>query len=211
MKHVVTRFKSLKICLKELEPFIRDGEHLRTGKPFKQFGNIRSREILSNWLLCVARNFEQQSDHLMLCTDPLGGDGVIYDNEKKETWLTEHTLVLRNDKQQDIESLIIEAIEKKQNKGGAAYASGRVLVILLEDLHGDKWCPNKIARELPKNLDFEDVWIVGLKTVEQEEYIYNVTNLDADGCPIWQVRIEKNFDVWGVKRIQYNSSFYFRW
>jgi hypothetical protein len=32
MKHRVTRFKSLKVGLKELEPFIRNGEHLQTGE-----------------------------------------------------------------------------------------------------------------------------------------------------------------------------------
>ena len=37
--------------LKELEPFVRNGEHLQTGKPFKRFGGMRSREILANWLL----------------------------------------------------------------------------------------------------------------------------------------------------------------
>ena len=42
MKHQVTRFKSLKVGLKEIEPFIRDGKHLQTGKPFKRFGGLRS-------------------------------------------------------------------------------------------------------------------------------------------------------------------------
>lgn len=36
MKHDVRRFKSMEICLKELEPFIRDGMHLQSGKPFKK-------------------------------------------------------------------------------------------------------------------------------------------------------------------------------
>src|SRR6476660_6894011 len=36
MKYRVTRFKSLAIALKEIEPFIRNGEHLQTGKPFEK-------------------------------------------------------------------------------------------------------------------------------------------------------------------------------
>lgn len=48
MKYQITRFKNLKVCLKELEPFIRNGEHLQTGKPFKRFGGLRSRELLAN-------------------------------------------------------------------------------------------------------------------------------------------------------------------
>jgi hypothetical protein len=54
MKYPAARFKSLAMALKELEPFIRNGEHLQTGKPFEKFGGMRSREILANWLLCVA-------------------------------------------------------------------------------------------------------------------------------------------------------------
>ncbi|MGA8611692.1 MAG: hypothetical protein WB760_08220, partial [Xanthobacteraceae bacterium] len=56
MKHRVTRFKSLAVALKELEPYIRNGEHLQTGKPFKRFGAMRSREALANWLMCAAAN-----------------------------------------------------------------------------------------------------------------------------------------------------------
>jgi len=48
MKHPVKCFNNPKVCLKALEPFIRDGEHLQAGKPFKQFGEMRSREILAN-------------------------------------------------------------------------------------------------------------------------------------------------------------------
>jgi hypothetical protein len=36
VKYQITRFKSLEAALKELEPFIRNGEHLHTGKPFKR-------------------------------------------------------------------------------------------------------------------------------------------------------------------------------
>jgi hypothetical protein len=50
----VTRFKSLAVALKELEPFVRNGQHLQTRKPFQKMGGTRSREILANWLLCVA-------------------------------------------------------------------------------------------------------------------------------------------------------------
>jgi Ni,Fe-hydrogenase III small subunit len=45
MKHSVTRFKSLTAALKELEPFIRNPEQLQTGKPLKQFGGLRPREL----------------------------------------------------------------------------------------------------------------------------------------------------------------------
>lgn len=76
MKYRVARFKSLKICLKELGPFIRNGEHLQTGKAFKRFGGLRSREILANWLICVAVNYSaSQPDRLTfeICSDLVYG------------------------------------------------------------------------------------------------------------------------------------------
>jgi hypothetical protein len=36
MKYPVTRFKSLAVALREIEPFIRNGVHLKTGKPFER-------------------------------------------------------------------------------------------------------------------------------------------------------------------------------
>jgi hypothetical protein len=56
MKYPVKRFKDPAVALKELEPFVRNGEHLQTGKPFDNFGGMRSREILANWLVCVSAN-----------------------------------------------------------------------------------------------------------------------------------------------------------
>ena len=53
MKYPVRRFTSLEVGLKEIEPFVRNGAHLQTGKAFKQLGDMRSREILANLLLCI--------------------------------------------------------------------------------------------------------------------------------------------------------------
>jgi hypothetical protein len=49
MKYHVKQFKSLAAALKEIEPFVRNGQHLQTGKPFEKFGGMRSREILANF------------------------------------------------------------------------------------------------------------------------------------------------------------------
>jgi hypothetical protein len=184
MKYPVTRFKSLEVCLKELEPFIRNGEHLRTGKPFKQFGGLRSRELLANWLLCV---------------------GVVCDNATEETYLTEHVLVppVRGGEPGDAEKRILEAICHKQDKGGTAYASGKTLVVFLEAAAGD-WHPNKVARQVPEEIDFEAVWVVGLQGVEDGEYVYGVTRLDLSrgNVPVWHVRIAKDFESWKVEPLQ---------
>ena len=124
MKYHVRRFKSLAVALKELEPFIRDGAHLQSGKPFARFGGMRSREILANWLLCVTINAALGKE-LTFSSDPTGGDGVIYDTATGETWNTEHVMVPRfaAGEEPDAHELIVEAIELKYRKGGAAYAA----------------------------------------------------------------------------------------
>lgn len=207
MKYPVARFKSLALALKELEPFIRDGNHLQTGKPFRQLRGMRSREVLANWLICVAANFEHRGDRLSFTSDPIGGDGLIVDSQTKVTWQTEHVIVLRqrltSATEKNIETRILEAVGDKRDKGGAAYATGKQLVVFLDSGAGC-WFPNKVARELPRPLYFDDVWVVGLCQLDLGEYVYAVTQLDlSDGnTPAWLVRIGRNFDKWGVERIQ---------
>lgn len=205
MKYSITTFKSLKVCLKELEPFIRNGQHLETGKPFKEFGFLRSREILANWLLCVVAHFEQKSQQFKICTDPQGGDGTIYNATKKQAWLTEHILVSQKNNESDhMQSLILKQIEKKQKKGGFAYASGKMLIVFLNK-QGGEWYPNRVAKNL-HDVDFESVWVVGLQKVVDGKYLYNVVRVFPAGCPvwcpIWQISINKKFDDWDVKKIQ---------
>jgi hypothetical protein len=203
MKHPVTRFKSLAFALKELEPFIRNGEHLQTGRPFKKFGRMLSREMLANWLLCVAVNSTDNRE-LTFSSDPIGGDGILCDSASGETWPTEHVMVprLRPGETGDAEALILEAMEHKRSKG-AAYATGKTLVVFLEAGAGT-WFPNRVARQLPAPLLFAAVWVVGLQAVEAGEYIYNVTCLDiSDGdAPALRVKVEKDFNTWTVERIQ---------
>lgn len=208
MKYRVTRFKNLAVALRELEPYIRNGEHLQTGKPFKRLHGMRSREALANWLICAAANLERGIDRLSFTSDPTGGDGVIYDSQTKTTWKTEHVLVPRpraekEAKAADVETLILDAVALKQGKGGAAYASGKQLVVFLNS-GGDQWIPNRVTKKLPRPLHFDDVWVVALQGIDDGEYIYAVTQLDttAGNAPIWQIRIATDFDSWKVARIQ---------
>lgn len=160
------------------------------------------RELLAN---CVVCNFARQADRLTFSSDPLGGDGIICDTVTEETWPTEHVLVprVRGGDSADAEAVILEAIRHKQNKGGAAYASGKTLVVCL-DAVGGKWFPNEVAKQLPETLDFAAVWVVGLQGVEAGQYVYAVTLLDlSDGnAPAYRVRIGKDFDAWEVEEIQ---------
>ncbi len=204
MKYPVTRFKSLAVALKEMEPFIRNGQHLQTGKPFKRFGGMRSREMLANWLLCVAVNSVNEGK-LTFSSDPIGGDGIICDVATGVTWPTEHVMVPKPRAGQtgDVEALILKAVEQKRRKGGAAYAVGKTLIVFL-DVGAGIWFPNKVARQLPRPLHFAAVWVVGLQGVEEDEYIYGVTGLDmSDGnAPTFLVRISKEFDAWEARSIQ---------
>ena len=46
----------MKLALKELEPFVKSGRLLQTGRPLKQFRGMLPREVLANWLLCATVN-----------------------------------------------------------------------------------------------------------------------------------------------------------
>ena len=201
-EYPVTQFKSLTVALKELEPFIRNGEHLQTGKPFEKLSGMRSREILANWLVCVATNAATEGK-LTFCSDPIGGDGIIYDTATGETWPTEHVMVprLRSGQMGNAETLILNAIDQKRQKGGAAYARAKTLIVFLEAGAGE-WFPNKVAQQLPDPLHFATAWVVGLQGVEAGEYVYGVTNLDLTygEAPTLRVRIGRNFDAWEVTR-----------
>lgn len=136
MKYQVTRFKSPAIALKEIEPFVRDGRHLLTGKPFKRFGGLRSREILGNWLICAVVNANAGKDCYTFTSDPQGGDGVIVNVETNESWLTEHVMVGKprtpHEIESSIECRILHAYSSKIAKGGSAYAAGKNLIIFLD-------------------------------------------------------------------------------
>jgi hypothetical protein len=205
----VRRFKSLAVGLKELEPFIRSGEHLQSGRPFKQLQEMRSREALANWLICAAANFAHGSERVSFTSDPTGGDGVIHDSLTQTTWMTEHVMVRRplsaeeTETAKPVETQILEAVAMKQAKGDLAYASGKQLVVFL-DCGGGEWYPNKCARQLSRPLLFDDVWVVGLHGAVTDQYVYGVTHLDlaVGNAPVWLVRIGQDFRSWTVTRLQ---------
>jgi hypothetical protein len=204
MKLSVTHFKSPEIALKELEPFVRNARHLYAGKPFGRFGDLRSRELWANWLICSVLNAGLKRASYTFTSDPQGGDGIIYDTETEVGWPTEHVMVPKatSGKAVYVPTLILAAVSKKQAKGGSAYARGKVLVVFLDAGLGE-WFPNQVARQLPK-MDFKEVWVVGLHGEVTDEYVYGVTQLDISGgnAPTCLVRINATFDAWEVKRIQ---------
>jgi hypothetical protein len=203
MKLKVTHFKSMQIALKELEPFIRDGQHLQSGKPFKQLHGLRSREALGNWLLCAAVNQAFGRDRLIFTSDPRGGDGIIRDTDVGTTWDMEHVIVptSRDGSTQDETTLIFKAIQDKQEKGGRAYASGKTLVVF-SNARGGAWYPNRVGRDLSDPVDFDAVWVVCLQGVIDGSYTYGVTRLERAHSPIWLVHIAPDFESWTVEPVQ---------
>ena len=80
-----------------MEPWIKNPEHLYTGKS----GNVqlRAREIVANWLLCAVGNFYSDSESLIFCNDPFGeGDGIIIDRETEDQMVTEHIFIPKHNK-----------------------------------------------------------------------------------------------------------------
>lgn len=96
----------------------------------------------------------------------------------------------------------MDAINKKQNKGGSAYASGKILVVFL-NAGGDVWFPSRVAKKLPKPFDFENVLVVGLFFVDKGKYVYGLTQLDpkSGNARAWSVCINETFDSWEAKPI----------
>jgi hypothetical protein len=200
--HPVRRFTDLTAALRELQPFVVNGRHLWSGRPFANFNNMRSRELLANWLLCVAVNSGLGSERLMVASQPIGveGDGVILDTVTGEPVLTEHVLVpsKHGGPCVDVGALILAAVEHKHARG-AAYGSRRTLVVFREAT-GEPWLPKHVAERLPADLAFDAVWVVGLERVEDGQYTYWVTRLDLRRGvpPVWYVTIAADFNSWRV-------------
>jgi hypothetical protein len=199
-------FKSMAVALKELERFVRDGKQLETGKPIPNFERALPREVWGNWLVCAACNFEVKEERFVLCSEPTGGDGIILDKDKGESWPTEHVIARTpaNASAPDSETEILKAITRKNGKGGAAYASGKTLVVFTNLPNGNEWYPNRVMKKLPNTMQFGAVWIVSFQKCSDGEYLYGVVSLEVgeQGAIMYSIRINKDFTGWTVERVQ---------
>lgn len=100
---------------------------------------------------------------------------------------------------------IIDAVNKKQDRGQAAYATGKILVILNESATNERWHPTAVARGLPKN-DFDDIWVLGLQSYVDGEWTFGATQLslkaETGQAPVFHVRIKSEFTAWTITQIQ---------
>src|SRR5258708_1376153 len=168
MRSHVRKIRDLNLVLKDLERHIKAPDFLRTGRPFGNFG-LLPRELLANLLICFAGNFEDPKNRLTVCTDPLGGDGLIFNQNHGGYMSTEHVFVPapRGRDLHSVEQKILAAVAHK-NKKGARYASGKDLVVFSEA--AGAWHPNQTARRLIGVHGFESVWVTHLESAENQEY-----------------------------------------
>ncbi len=208
-EYEVKQFRSAAVGLKELERFIRNGNHLMTGRAFASVEHLRSRELLVNWLICAVANKDQDHERWKFCTDPSPDpcDGVIYDTDTREGYRMEHVMAVEpyEGEKKAIGELILGAVDHKA-KRGEEYAQGKMLAVFLftKTSSAEPWYPNRVARELPQH-EFMQVWFVNLhEASEGIGYAYNVVVLDAGtaNAPIWRVHINDDFQSWTVKTVQ---------
>jgi hypothetical protein len=182
-------------------------DHLRTGPEFDQLNGLRSREILGNWLIAAALNHDAGLERWSFTSERAGEhgvDGYLYDSTVNGGYPTEHTIALEfgDTPTTTTEDRIIRAITKKQKHGGAQYATGKILVVMVEG--GEQmWHPNAVARRLPPH-DFDTIWVVAFQKIVDDHRIYAATNLKFLGqnVPTWLVCISPDFTAWSVKRTQ---------
>lgn len=205
----VKKFKSLEACLNELKKFLNitanpnsDRHHLETGEGFENFGGLRSREILGNWLICAVLNNDQANhERMKICTDPNGGDGIIFDTRDNKAHCMEHVMVSNwGNSKTDVEVLALEQIVKKNDRG-EAYASGKTLVVFIHR-PGFGWSPNRIQRQLPSDFKFSSLWMFSLKGESNGIYTYNVAELNSNPSPAWEVAVDVSKNKWNVEKIQ---------
>src|SRR5205807_6513946 len=139
------------------------------------FGNfgLLPRELLANLLICFVGNFEGPKNRLTVCTDPLGGDGLILNQNHGGYMSTEHVFVPapRDGDSQSVENKILAAVAHK-NKNGPRYASGKDLVVFSEAT--GMWHPNQTSRRLIGSHSFDNVWVAHLESAEGQKYYYIV-------------------------------------
>ena len=202
VKQKVTIVKNLKAVLGDMGPWVKNPDFLYSGRA----GNFKllPREILANWLLCIVGNSGRDTEQLTFCNDPFGGgDGIILDRESGEQMVTEHIFIPKHQNKdgKSTEDLVVEAVEKKENKGGKSYSKGKHLIIFCDGI--GNWFPNKVGRRIQGIHNFSSVWAIGLERVENDNfYFYWVALFDKNHSPVSQVKIDFQQKQWSVENIQ---------
>lgn len=198
------KIKSMLAGLSELRPHVIDRRQILSGSPIRNFENIRPRELLGNWVLCAALNENAGLERFFIASDSTGSDGVIFDSLEDRPYFTEHVLALNlsASEKENGEENIVMAINKKRNKGGLAYGKGKILVVLAEGI--GEWKPNIVRRLIEGDFVFDDIWVFGLCSANDQRYTYGISRIDRSdlNCPTWIIEIMSDFASFETTRIQ---------
>lgn len=194
MKAAVTKFKSMNVALAELAPHF-NARTIKSGKPLKRFDDMRPREAIANWLICVALNKTYGEGRMEFTSDPTGSDGLMCDTVTGEVVPTEHVIALPAAGRTGDEA-ILAAIAGKVAKGDA-YARGKSLIVLAEGI--GMWTPRNVAQGLPSPVHFASVYVVGTAYADGV-FAYDICriSLDEKPSPLWRVTIDEDFKGWTV-------------
>ncbi|MBP6879463.1 MAG: hypothetical protein KBF62_01855 [Candidatus Pacebacteria bacterium] len=196
----IKQIKDFRIVLKDMEPYVKDGNYLIKGREFTNF-SLRPREAWANWLICVVLR-KLQGDDITFAEDTVG-DGFLIDEKNSIYIPTEHVSALENphNRQPKGEDRIIEAINKKI-KRGPKYAKGKILVVFFDG--AEEFFRNKIRESIKGKHQFISIFCVGLLTIDKNGYAYIVTEFKeeyGDKSLSFKVQINSDFTNWEISQI----------
>jgi hypothetical protein len=200
MNKEIKQIKDFKIALKDMEPYVKDGNYLLKGREFANF-SLRPREAWANWLICAVLR-KLQGDDITFAEDT-AGDGFLVDGKKGMAIPTEHVSALENskNKQPKGEDRIIEAIYKKI-KRGPKYAEGKILVVFFDG--AGEFFRNKIRESIKGKHNFVSIFCVGLLTIDTNGYSYIITEFKeeyGDKSISFKVQLNPDFTDWEISQI----------
>lgn len=194
--------RSLKILLKDMEPYVRDAKFLHSGRKFENF-KLLPREIWANWLMCVVLQKLHDADITFAEDDNC--DGLFIDKKTGRVVATEHVSALEIPKanlQEKGEARILHAIEHKI-KRGCEYAEGKFLIVFFDG--AVKWYRNRLREAINGKHNFKSIYCIGLLTVDDSGYAYSLTQFHPkmpETSITYKVKINSSFTDWQVYRLE---------
>ncbi len=216
------QISSLRACLKELEPMVKERDAkgrlylLNGSNAIKKIDaipvmddtvfNMRYREAWANWLLCAVFNYQYNADFTFQeMPENTIGDGIIFDKLTKKRLVVEHICAIDLDNGPKLArgtKRIHNAINKKfdKDKNNPGYANGKCLVVFTDGV--GIWYPNKIGNEMNHNHKFIAVYCISMISFETNVLTYSVSEFKRGDSPTYSVTINEDFTNWEVRKLQ---------
>lgn len=200
MVKVVKDFKQI---LLDFKPMVERLDPLMVGREIDNFAQ-RPREAWGNWLLCAVLKVTVGNE--VTFSDNPDGDGFIVDSKTGQLVPIEHVSALENPKSStklpNGEARIIQAIEKKINKG-SDYAKGKILLVFFDG--AGAWYRDKVRAAINGKHNFISIYCVGLVSSGPGGYEYTLTHFDPKTPTFsitYKVKIHPSFTSWKVFLLQ---------